>query len=357
MVAPETSEDVDSRVNIIRRRFAPDDLDGAWLAFACTDDGAVNDAVATAAESRGIWCVRADDAEASMAWVPASGAVDDVHVAITSGADPRRSRALRDEALQALHDGRWRARRTRRDSGRVVLVGGGPGDPGLLTMRGFRALLDADVVFADRLGPAELLDILPDDIEVIDAGKMPRGPGAAQVDINSMLVRRALDGQVVVRLKGGDPFVLGRGAEEVRACAVAGVPVEVIPGVSSVTASPTLAGVPLTRRGTTQSFTVASGHVPPGDPTSTVDWAALGSANDTLVLLMAVANIGPIAAALLEGGRAAATPAVLVENASLPVQRVVRTTLGDLERSVREEDVVPPAVIVIGDVVADPAVP
>ncbi|MBV9292725.1 MAG: uroporphyrinogen-III C-methyltransferase [Frankiales bacterium] len=257
--------------------------------------------------------------------------------------------------MRALHDGTWRARRTRQSTGRVILVGGGPGDPGLLTLRGYRALHDADVVVTDRLGPVELLDELARDVEIVDVAKVPGGPAAVQADINALLVDRARAGKVVVRLKGGDPFVLGRGAEEVAACAAAGVTVEVVPGISSVTAAATLAGVPLTRRGTAQSFTVASGHVPPGDRRSTVDWRALAAGHGTLVLLMAVANLRAISNALIAGGRPATTPAVIVENASLPTQRVVPTVLGDLADAAQRESVVPPAVVVIGEVAADAA--
>ena len=351
VVAPVIGDDVyaDERRDA---DFTATDLDGAWLAVACTDDVAVNNAVAAAADERGIWCSRADNADESRAWVPAAGVVDDIQVAVTAGGDPGRARALRDDAVRALHTGEWRARRTRATTGRVVLVGGGPGDPGLLTLSGYRALLDADVVVADRLGPAELVGLLPADVEVVDVGKDPRGHAASQDDINVLLVQRALAGEVVVRLKGGDPYVLGRGSEEVEACAAAGVVVEVIPGVSSVTAAPALAGVPLTKRGTSQQFTVVSGHVPPGDARSTVDWDAVARGEGTIVLLMAVANLRAIAETLVAAGRDTATPAVVIENASLPDQRVVRATLTDVADAAEREDVVPPAVVVIGAVVS-----
>jgi uroporphyrin-III C-methyltransferase/precorrin-2 dehydrogenase/sirohydrochlorin ferrochelatase len=352
VVAPEVSGGIDA-VEVHRRPFEPDDVDGAWLVLACTDDGEVNAVVAAAAAERGIWCARADRADESAAWVPAAGAVDDVQVAVTAGGDPTRARELRDAALRALHAGEWHARPGRKSGGRVVLVGGGPGDPGLLTLRGYRALLDADVVVADRLGPAELAGLLPTDVEVVDVGKDPRGHAASQDDINTLLVDRARAGQVVVRLKGGDPFVLGRGSEEVDACVAAGVVVEVVPGVSSVTSAPGLAGVPLTKRGTTQQFTVVSGHVPPGDPRSTVDWSSVAAGDGTVVLLMAVANLRAIAAALVEGGRDPQTPGVIVENASLPSQRVVYATLKDLADVAERESVVPPAVVVVGPVVSD----
>jgi uroporphyrin-III C-methyltransferase / precorrin-2 dehydrogenase / sirohydrochlorin ferrochelatase len=351
VIAPTVSDDL-AAAQVHRRRFEPADVDGAWLVLACTDDDAVNGAVASAAAQRGIWCARADRRDESAAWVPAAGVVDDVQIAVTAGGDPGRARALRDDALRALYSGEWHAKRERPGGGRVVLVGGGPGDPGLLTMRGYRALLAADVVVTDRLGPAEIVGLLPTRVEVIDVGKDPRGHAASQDDINALLVERARAGQVVVRLKGGDPFVLGRGSEEVDACAAAGVVVEVVPGVSSVTSAPTLAGVPLTRRGTTQQFTVVSGHVPPGDERSTVNWPAVAAGDGTVVLLMSVANLRPIAAALVDGGRDPQTPAVIVENASLPTQRVVVATLADLADIAERESVAPPAVVVVGAVVS-----
>jgi len=354
VVAPEVTADLNDLASTVHRRpFDPADVNGAWLVLACTDDEPVNDAVASAAAGAGVWCVRADDAEQSAAWLAATGNVDGITLAVSAAGDPRRATNVRDAAVQALQSGEWPLRRQRRGAGRVVLVGGGPGDPGLLTLRGYRAMCDADVVVTDRLGPTQLLDTLPADVEVIDVGKTPRGDATPQEEINDLLVRRAKAGDVVVRLKGGDPFVLGRGGEEVAACAAAGVEVEVVPGVTSAIAAPTLAGVPLTRRGTAQEFTVASGHVPPGDPRSTVDWARLGAGNGTIVLLMAVAYLRPIADTLVAAGRASTTPAVVIENASLPQQRIVRTTLDALADDAEREGVTPPAVVVIGDVVSD----
>jgi uroporphyrin-III C-methyltransferase/precorrin-2 dehydrogenase/sirohydrochlorin ferrochelatase len=341
---------------IHERPFTPSDLDGAWLALACTDVAGVNAAVAAAAHERSIWCVRADDATASDAWLPAAAEVDDVAVAVTAGGDPGRAIALRDSIARALRDGTVQPRRTRQPAGgRVVLVGGGPGDSGLLTLRGYRELLAADVVVVDRLAPTALLDELGDDVEIVDVGKDPRGTAASQDAINALLVERATAGKSVVRLKGGDPFVLGRGSEEVAACLAAGVNVDVVPGVTSATAAATLAGVPLTERGTAQEFTVASGHVPPGDPRSTVDWQRLGASDSTLVLLMAVANLRPIAAALIGAGRAPETPAVVVANASMPDQLVVRSTLGSLAGDAEREQIEPPAVVIVGAVAAPPA--
>jgi uroporphyrin-III C-methyltransferase/precorrin-2 dehydrogenase/sirohydrochlorin ferrochelatase len=354
VVAPEVSDDLARLADTVHRRgFRDGDVDGVWLVVACTDDADVNAQVAAAAGARRVWCVRSDDAAASPAWLAAAAHVDGVTVAVSASADPGRAAAVRDLAHRALESGDWHVRRQRRGQGRVILVGGGPGDPGLLTLRGYRAMCDADVVVTDRLGPTGLLDALPADVEVIDVGKTPRGDATPQEEINDLLVRRARAGDVVVRLKGGDPFVLGRGSEEVAACAAEGIEVEVVPGVTSATAAATLAGVPLTQRGTAQQFTVASGHVPPGDPRSTVDWHRLGAGNGTLVLLMAVANLRAIAAALTEAGRSPATPAAVIENASLPQQRVVRATLRDIADVAEAADIVPPAVVVVGDVVSD----
>jgi uroporphyrin-III C-methyltransferase/precorrin-2 dehydrogenase/sirohydrochlorin ferrochelatase len=352
VVAPDVSVEIEaSHATVVRRGFVDSDLEGVWLAVACTDDPSVNAAIAQAAESRQIWCVRSDSAEDASAWLSAVARVDDVTVAVNTNADPRRAGALRDAIEVRLRAGELSARRGRRSAGRVVLVGGGPGDPDLLTVKGFRALLDADVIVTDRLGPTDLLARIPDQIEVIDVGKTPRGPATSQDEINGLLISRARAGLTVVRLKGGDPFVLGRGTEEVDACVEAGVIVEVIPGVTSATSAATLAGIPLTERGTAQQFTVASGHLPPGDPRSTVDWDSLGRGDGTVVLLMAVSNLEKIAVWLIDCGRAAATPAAVIENASLPEQRVIRGPLADIAALAESAQVVPPAIVVIGNVV------
>lgn len=232
----------------------------------------------------------------------------------------------------------------------VVLVGGGPGDPELLTLRGYRAIMTADVVVTDRLGPRALLTELDPRVSVFEVGKTPRLPSTTQDDINALLIDQARNGSLVVRLKGGDPFVFGRGAEEVLACATAGIAVEVIPGVSTVTAAAVLAGIPLTHRGITQAVIVASGHVPPTDPRSTVDWAALATSNATLVLLMAAENLTPIAVSLISAGRSPGTPVATVQNASLPTQLVERMTLQQAATT-RSRPLRPPAVVVIGEVV------
>ena len=352
VIAPEVDERIlSSGATVEARPYADGDLADAWLVMACTDDGDTNAAVADEAERRGIWCVRADDAGSSSAWRPASATVDDVTVAVSASGDPSRAAALRDAIDTRLRTGDLQARRGRRTSGRVTLVGGGPGDPDLMTVRGVRALLDADVVVADRLGPAGFLDSLAAEVEVVDVGKTPGGHAAEQADINALLVERARAGEWVVRLKGGDAFVLGRGSEEVDACRAAGIEVEVVPGVTSATAAAALAGIALTERGTTQQFVVASGHVPPGDERSTVDWSALAATNATLVLLMAVANLAQIAETLVAGGRSPDCGVAIVENASMPTQRVVRARLADVGVVARQEHIVPPAVVIVGEVV------
>ncbi|MGC4891279.1 uroporphyrinogen-III C-methyltransferase [Micromonospora sp. DT227] len=237
-------------------------------------------------------------------------------------------------------------------AGSVAVVGGGPGPDDLITVRG-KALLDAaDVVVVDRLAPQGLLAGLRDDVLVVDAAKVPRGPSMAQDTINAALVTHARAGRRVVRLKGGDPYLFGRGHEEVRACAEAGVPVTVVPGVSSAFAAPALAGVPVTHRGVAHDVTVVSGHLPPGHPGSLVDWAALGRARGTLVLLMAVDTIAKIAAVLVEHGRAPETPVLAVQDAGHPGQRAVPARLDEIGTVAARQGIRPPAVFVVGQVAA-----
>ncbi|RAO39334.1 Sirohydrochlorin cobaltochelatase [Micromonospora saelicesensis] len=238
------------------------------------------------------------------------------------------------------------------DRGSVAVVGGGPGPDDLITVRG-KALLDAaDVVVVDRLAPQGLLAGLRPDVLVVDAAKVPRGPSMAQEAINEALVSHARAGRRVVRLKGGDPYVFGRGHEEVQACAAAGVPVTVVPGVSSALAAPALAGVPVTHRGVAHDVTVVSGHLPPGHPDSLVDWAALARARGTVVLLMAVDTIAKITTVLIEHGRAPESPVLAVQDAGLPDQRSVRARLDEIGAVATREGVGPPAVFVLGPVVA-----
>jgi uroporphyrin-III C-methyltransferase/precorrin-2 dehydrogenase/sirohydrochlorin ferrochelatase len=209
----------------------------------------------------------------------------------------------------------------------------------------------ADVVVADHLAPQSLLASLPPDVLVIDASKLPRGRAMAQEQINSLLVEHARAGRRVARLKGGDPFVFGRGMEEVEACVAAGVPVEVVPGVTSAIGVPALAGIPVTHRGLTHEFVVVSGHLPPGHPSSLVDWRALARLRGTLVVLMGVDTAPAISAALVRHGRPAETPVAVVADGSMPTQRTVRTTLAGLVQTLADEEIRPPAVWVVGEVV------
>ncbi|MFW6774893.1 uroporphyrinogen-III C-methyltransferase [Nocardioides sp. CPCC 205120] len=333
-------------------RFEPADLDGAWYAIATTDDPAVNHAVIEAADERRIFCVRADDAREASAWTPAVGRHGGVTVAVLANRDPRRSSAVRDEVVSALVDGRLAAAGTADTTPGVVLVGGGPGDPTLVTVAARQALASADVVVADRLAPRELLDELAPHVELVDVAKLPRGRAASQDAINAVLVDRARAGKRVVRFKGGDNFVFGRGYEEIQACRAAGVPVTVIPGLSSSISVPGVAGIPVTHRGVAHEFTVISGHIPPGHPDSLVAWDALARLRGTLVLLMAVANAGAIAEALVAGGRDAATPVAVVAEGTMPEERTVLSTLGTLADDIAAQGVRPPAIIVIGEVVA-----
>lgn len=234
--------------------------------------------------------------------------------------------------------------------GEVVLVGGGPGDPDLLTVAGLRAVQQADVLVHDRLGPLEVLDQAHDGAEVINVGKIPRGPFTPQERINEILIDRARQGLRVVRLKGGDSFVFGRGGEEWQACADAGVPVRVIPGVTSAVSVPALAGIPVTHRSLSQGFTVVSGHVPPDDPRSTIAWDALAKGHTTLVLLMAVKNLGAIATRLQAAGLPADTPAAVVQEGSTKRQAAWISTLATIDDVARTNDVQPPAIAIIGDV-------
>ncbi|ROP29687.1 uroporphyrin-III C-methyltransferase/precorrin-2 dehydrogenase/sirohydrochlorin ferrochelatase [Couchioplanes caeruleus] len=330
-------------------RFEPSDLDGAWLVQVAVDDVAAAAQVSVAAEERRIFCVRADDRDAATAWTPAVTRQGQITVAVTDGGDRRNAIALRDLVAAALENNELAARRG--EPGQVFLVGSGPGDPELITVKGRRLLNRADVVVADRLVPGMLLDELRPEVELVDAAKIPYGPSVAQEEINRILVEKALDGKVVVRLKGGDPFVFGRGGEEALACAKAGVPVTVVPGVTSSIAAPALAGIPVTHRGVAHEFTVVSGHVPPESDQSLVDWAALARLRGTLVILMGLKNLPKIAEKLLAEGRPGDTPAAVVQEGSTSAQRVLRSTLGEVAAATAAAGLRPPAVVVIGEVV------
>ncbi|KXK58725.1 siroheme synthase [Micromonospora rosaria] len=414
LVSPELSLSLRAHADAGRlrwepRRFVPADLDGAWLVQTAVDDPVAAAEVSAAADERRIFCVRADDRFAATAWTPAVTRNGPVTVAVLGGGDPHRAMRVRDRIRDLLSArkgplltppveqgppvnttaaggttasggsaaaaGGAGAAGTAGDTtvtagdttvaggtaaragragvvGRVALVGAGPGDPELITVKGWRLLAEADVVVADRLVPGLLLDELGPDVELVDASKIPYGPSRTQEEINQTLVDRALAGRNVVRLKGGDPYVFGRGGEELLACVAAGVPVTVVPGVTSAVAVPAVAGVPVTHRGVAHEFTVVSGHVAPDSPESLVHWAALAQLRGTLVVLMGLKNLPAIAATLTGHGKDPATPVAVVQEGTTGTQRTVRSTLGRVAVDVAEAGLRPPAIVVIGPVVA-----
>lgn len=357
VVSPEVTPAIEGlvgggEVTWRERPFEPADLDDAWYVLTATDDAAANDLVSRAAEERRVFCVRSDDASRATAWTPATGSAAGMTVAVLGDRDPRRSAGIRDEILDRLRTGVIDAPGRTKPTPGVTLVGGGPGDPELISLAGRRALMEADVVVADRLAPRELLGELSDDVELVDVAKLPRGRSAQQEEINRIIVDRALAGNRVVRFKGGDSFVFGRGYEEVIACRAAGVPVTVIPGLTSPVAVPAIAGIPVTHRHVAHEFSVVSGHLPPGHAESLTDWGALARLRGTLLLMMAVENAPAIAVALVEGGRPATTPVAFVCDGTMPAERTVLSTLGELAHDLVAQQVRPPAIIVVGDVVA-----
>lgn len=350
-VDPTPAVESEVAVTVERRAYADGDLAGAWYAMACTDDPAVNAAVVAEAERSQIFCVRADDGKQGSAVTPASGTHRDLQFGVLASGDHRRSGAVRAAITEALADGTsLRVDQWRRHAAGVALVGGGPGDSDLITVRGRKLLAEADVVIADRLAPVGLLDELGPQVEIIDAAKVPYGRAMRQERINELLVEHARAGKFVVRLKGGDPYVYGRGFEELQACVAAGVPVTVVPGISSPIAGPELAGIPVTHRGVTHEVVIVSGHVSPDHPDSLTNWPALAQMRGTIVIMMAVKRIDEFATALLDGGRAGDTPVAFIENASRADQRLLRTDLAHAGRTAREQNLIAPAIAVVGPV-------
>ncbi|MDC5696896.1 uroporphyrinogen-III C-methyltransferase [Intrasporangium calvum] len=294
---------------------------------------------------------------------------DGAHVTVTAPADPADlPTSVRDLAERGLIELRAEPEPTAYDvviraaratvpaegsgAGEVILVGGGPSDAGLITIQGLEALQRADVVVHDRLAPLAALAHAPEGAEIIDVGKIPRGEFTPQERINAILVEQAQRGRTVVRLKGGDNFVFGRGGEEAQACRTAGIPVTVVPGITSSVAAPALAGIPVTHRDLVQGFSVVSGHVPPGDPRSTLDWGALARSGTTLVILMGVATLPAVATELIAQGLAADTPAAVVADAGMASMRTVRAPLDAIAETAAREGIGAPAVVVIGAVAA-----
>ena len=235
--------------------------------------------------------------------------------------------------------------------GKVYLVGAGPGDPGLLTLRAADALRHADVLLYDALASDPTIAMVPATCERIFVGKRGGNHALPQDDIEALIVRKAREGKRVVRLKGGDPFVFGRGAEEAQELRAAGIPFEIVPGISSSIAAPAYAGIPVTHRDYNTAFTVATGHEDPTKDESTLDWAKLADPHRTLVLLMAMGNLEAIATRLIENGLAARTPAAVIQDGTRPTQRTVVGTLATIAHDARREGLHAPAIVVVGEVV------
>jgi len=365
VIAPYACEQIaaDAEAGLLtwhQREYLHGDLADSWLVFAATGDRGTDEAVEAQACAQRTFCVRADDAEAGSARTPAVVRRDELVISVgsagTVGAtDPRRSVAVRNAIAAAMDAGSLPLRRHRPGPGRVVLVGGGPGDADLLTLRGRRELSAADVVVLDRLAPRGVLDELAPGVLILDVGKAPGRHPVPQHEINRLLVEHATAGRRVVRLKGGDPFVLGRGGEEVAACRDAGVQVDVVPGVTSAFAVPAAAGIPVTHRGLSRQVTVLSGHEALGEPDGVedaYDWSTLAAGTGTLVVLMGVAALPAITAGLLAAGMNPHTPVAIIENGWSAEQRVTTGTVSDIVDRATEVGVQSPAVIVIGDVAA-----
>ena len=337
-------------VTWIPRRYRESDLDGAWLVHTATGVDVVDAEVAAAADRLRIWCVdagHAPDGSARLAAQATEDSVDGVTLGVVSTGtpDPRRVVKVRDRLQEMLDTSALPTAPVRPPAGRVVLLGGGPGPRDLMTVRARRVLQSADVIVHDRLGPTGFPGWVSDRVEIIDVGKAPGRHPVPQEEINRILVDRAQRGLTVARLKGGDCFVFGRGGEEVLACRAAGVPVEVVPGVSSVIAAPQSAGVPLTHRGTADTVHIVNGHRLPGPATL----EALHDDATTVVVLMGTSMLPSFAAAALDAGVTPERPVAVVERAHRADQRCVRGTLGTIGEVAEAERVRNPAVIVIGE--------
>ena len=395
------------RIEYLAGAFRPSWLDGAWLAIAATDDARVNRAVAEAGEARGIWVNVVDDAALARVHLPARVERGPLQIAISSGGGaPMLARLVR-ERLEAQFDdsfgalaqllarhrqrivARWPEPGARRRAferllsgplqgllrrrrhieaerlldaelapsrlqaaprGSVALVGAGPGDAGLLTLRALRLLGEADVILHDRLVSREVLALARRDAERIEVGKRAGGHAVPQERIHALMLEHAAAGRRVVRLKGGDPFVFGRGGEELEALRAAGIDYEVVPGITAAAACAAYAGIPLTHRNHAQSVRLVTAHAKDGD--DTLDWPALAQERQTLAFYMGVSRLEVVQAQLIAHGRAPETPFALVENGSRPEQRVVNGRLTDLSQLARHHAVQSPALLIVGEVAA-----
>lgn len=343
------------------RTYRTGDLAEAWLVHAATGDDDVDSLVSADADQQRVWCVRASDAELSAAWMPAVGRVDDITVAVNAGGDPKRATRLRDGIASALRSGllplkRYRAPQsnasgdeqntgagTTPQSGSVALIGGGPGDLDLLTVRARKLIALADVIVIDRLAPQEILAELDSETLVVDVGKSSGNHPVPQDEINELLVSHARAGKRVVRLKGGDPYVFGRGGEELDICRAAGIDVDVVAGVTSAISVPAAVGIPVTHRGLSRGFSVVTAHEDIGYVPAAPD--------HTLVLLMGLRRLGQTCAELTERGHSPETPVAVIEDGFGPRQRATFGTLTTIADQVATAGVQPPAITVIGDVV------
>ena len=412
LVAPEVLPELQDRaaagkINLAVREFVPDDLNGSRLVIVATSRRAVNRWIASLSEARGIPVNVVDDREASRFIVPAIIDRDPVLVAIsTAGTSPVLARRLR-ERLEAvipkkigelalwLRALRHTARRRLRDTderrrffetvvdgpaarrfidgdargaqsiaqqllavtsaaprvpGEVTLVGAGPGDPELLTLKALRALQDADVILHDRLVPEGLLDMARRDAARICVGKAAGSIGSTQEEINALLIEHALQGKRVVRLKGGDPFIFGRGGEELEALSKAQISFSVIPGVTAAAGCAAYAGIPLTHRDYAHSVTFVTAHADKDgwEP----DWRALAKPGTTAVFYMGLARVEHIAAQLVAHGAAATLPAAIIAQGTLQDQRVITGTLASIAEVTAASNVQSPALLVVGEVVS-----
>lgn len=344
----------DGSVTWSQREVALRDVDGVWFVVAATGDASVDRAVCERATASRIFSVCAGASEHGTARNPAVTDHAGLRVGVVSRGTPDPGRAVAVRNALAVHletaDLDLRARRpVTGGTGRVVLVGGGPGASDLITVRGRRALAEADVVVTDRLGPTDLLRTLPVSVDVIDVGKTAGHHPVTQSEINRILVDHAQRGRTVVRLKGGDPFVYGRGGEEVIACREAGVAVDVVPGVSSALSAPGAAGIPLTHRGTVGGAHIVHGH----EPLDTHALSAAATESATLVILMGVRLLAEHVRDLVAHGAAGDLPVAIIEDATTERQRVTAAPLAEVVETAAAAGVRAPAVIVVGRV-ADP---
>lgn len=337
----------------ISRDFTEQDLDGAWLVATATGNSAVDDRVAQWALDNRVFCFKGGDPAEATAWAPALLHHGDATIAVVSSVanspKPKRTVRLRDRIGSLLRtttiapEVRNAALRHSPQPGEVVLVGGGPGAVELLTLAAKQAIDEAEVLVIDRLAPRAVLEWIGSDVEVIDVGKAGGDHPVSQAEINRILVDRAHAGKRVVRLKGGDPYVFGRGGEELDACREAGIRVSVIPGISSAISVPTAAGIPVTHRGVSRGFSVITAHSQLSDVPLAKD--------HTLILLMGVAQLEAISSTLIAQGNDVDTPCAIIEDGYGPRQRTTIATLSTLALRAREAGVQPPAITVIGDVV------